>query len=400
MIVLGLMSGTSIDGIEAALVRFDADGSTLELRLLATSTHAIPPALRTEALAIIPPGTGSTRRVCALDFALGEAFAAAAQAAIHAAGRHPDLIASHGQTVYHLVEEDGHVQATLQLGQPAIIAERTGVTVAADFRPRDVAAGGQGAPLVSLFDILLFQDLRHTRAILNIGGIGNATILPAGGDPDAAFAFDTGPGNSLMDHAAAQLSGGELVYDEDGTWAAQGEAHTALLDLLLAHPYYAARPPKTTGKEMFGPAYVDTIIARARDMGIGDADLMATLTMLTARSISDAFARFGGGVDEVIGGGGGMCNPTLMRMLAAQMPGVRIRRADEFGIPVQSKEAIAFALLGYRLVLGQAGNAPGCTGARRAVPLGSLTPGANFGALLTKSLGQTGGTAVHIKVCT
>ncbi|MBN1287405.1 MAG: anhydro-N-acetylmuramic acid kinase [Anaerolineae bacterium] len=401
MNVLGMMSGTSVDGIDAALVQFTEVSGVLEMTLLAASRHAMPPAVRAEALAVIPPGEGSTRRVCALDFAVGEAFAAAAQSAIAAAGVPVDLIASHGQTVYHLVDEaTGRVEATLQVGQPAVIAERTGVTTAADFRPRDVAAGGQGAPLVSLFDVLLFRDPALTRAAQNIGGIGNCTIMPAGRGPEAAFAFDTGPGNSLMDHAAAKLSGGAMQYDEGGAWAARGRVDETLLGELLAHPYYAAPPPKTTGKELFGPAYVDEVIARARALGLADADLMATLTLLTARTIADAYARFTetGGVDEVIIGGGGLQNPTLMRMLAEALPGAPLRSTDDFGVPAQSKEAMAFALMGYQLAHGRPGNAPGCTGARRALPLGALTPGANFRALMTDCLARAGNVIERVRV--
>lgn len=399
MNVLGLMSGTSVDGIEAALVRFEESGGVVQLALLAHSSHPMPPAVRAEALDVIPPGEGSTRRVCALDFAIGEAFAAAARAAIEAAGVPVDLIASHGQTVYHLVDEaTGQVEATLQVGHPAIIAERVGVTVAADFRPRDVAAGGQGAPLVSLFDVLLFRDPNLTRAAQNIGGIGNCTILPAGCGPEAAFAFDTGPGNSLIDHAAAKLSGGAMQFDVDGVWAARGQVDQTLLDELLAHPYYAVPPPKSTGKELFGPAYVDEVLARA--LGVDDADLMATLTMLTARTIAGAYARFAGpgGVDEVIVAGGGLKNPTLMRMLADELPGVPLRSADDFGVPAQGKEAMAFAFLGYQLVHGRPGNAPGCTGARRAVPLGTITPGDNFHELVAVCLAQAGDPVSRIEI--
>ena len=402
MLVLGLMSGTSVDAIDAALVRFEEAAGTLDLALLAASTPPLPPAVRAAALGVIPPGRGSARRVCALDFAVGEAFAAAALAAIEAAGCAPgdvDLIASHGQTLYHLVER-GRVRGTLQVGEPAVIAERTGITVAANFRPRDVAAGGQGAPLVSLFDALLFSDPARTRAVQNIGGIANCTVLPAGGGPDAAFAFDTGPGNGLIDHAAATLSGGRLRYDVDGAWAAQGRASEALLSALLAHPYYAAPPPKTTGKELFGPAYADAIIEQGRALGLSDADLMATLTALTARSIADAYARFapGGAVDEVILGGGGADNPTLVRRLAEALPGVPLRRSDEFGVPAGSKEAVAFALLGYQLAHGRPGNVPGCTGARRAVPLGCLTPGENFGALMAKTRARAGASISRVRM--
>ena len=400
MIVLGLMSGTSVDAIEAALVRFEETGDTLHLTLLAASTHPLPAAVRAAALSVIPPGRGSARRVCALDFEVGEVFAAAALSAIDAAGLTPaavDLIASHGQTVYHLVE-GGRVLGTLQVGQPAVIAERTGVTVAADFRARDVAAGGQGAPLVSLFDALLLGDATLTRAVQNIGGIGNCTILPAGAAPEAAYAFDTGPGNSLIDHAAAALSGGRLRCDLDGAWAASGEVSEALLSELLAHPYYAAPPPKTTGKELFGPAYVGGVIARARSLGLPDADIMATLTALTARTIADAYARFAPAVAEVVVSGGGVHNPTLMQMLTDALPGVALRRAEAFGVPVESKEAIAFALLGYQLVHGRPGNVPGCTGARRATPLGALTPGARFHALMAACAPRAANAITRLRI--
>ncbi len=396
MIVLGMISGTSVDAIDTALVQFTEDTALLHMRLLATYRHPMPPRVRAGVFGAIPPGRGSTRRVCALDAALGEAFAEAACAAIEAAGRSPDLIASHGQTLYHQVDDGGRAMATLQAGQPAIVAERTGVTVAADFRPRDVAAGGQGAPLVSLLDVMCFRDPYQTRAAQNIGGIANCTILPAGGGE--AFAFDSGPGNGLIDHAAVTFSGGKLQCDTDGAWAARGEVSKALLDELLAHPYYAMPPPKSTGKELFGPAYGDDVIARGRALGLGDAHILATLTMLTARTIADGYARFTDGVDEIILGGGGLYNPTLMQMLTELLPGVPLHRADAFGIPAQSKEAVAFALLGYHLAHGRPGNVPGCTGARQAVPLGVLVPGDNFHVLVADCLARREHTVTRLKV--
>jgi anhydro-N-acetylmuramic acid kinase len=398
MIVLGLMSGTSVDGIDAAVVQFtEGDAATLDMRILAVSEHPMPPHVRRDALAVIPPGRGSARRLTALDFDLGEAFAEAARAAIDAAGHTPDLIASHGQTVYHLIE-GGRARATMQLGQPAVIAERTGVTVAADFRTRDVAAGGEGAPLVSLLDVLLFRHPSANRVSQNIGGIGNCTVLPAGQKMSDAFAFDTGPGNSLIDHAVDALTGGRLTYDKDGEWAARGAVSGALLDELLAHPYYAAPPPKTTGKELFGPAYAREVIGRGRAMGLDDDDIVATLTMLTARTIADAYRQFAGPVDEIIVGGGGLYNPTLMRMFSNLLPGVPLRPADAFGVPAAGKEAIAFALMGYQLVHGRPGNVPSCTGAARAVPLGSLTPGENFHALMADTAAHAGQAVERLRV--
>lgn len=389
VIVLGMMSGTSVDAIDTALVRFDeVDAQTLQMAVLAVGEYAMPSNVRRRVIALLPPGRGSVRAVCDLNFQIGEAFAAAALAAIEHAGLQVgdvDLIASHGQTVYHLVE-GRRALSTLQIGQPAVIAERTGITTAADFRPRDVAAGGQGAPLVSYLDALFFADPDHTVAVQNIGGIGNATILPRGKGIDGAFAFDTGPGNSLIDAAVMRFSDGCMGYDVDGAWAAQGRVHQGLLDELLAHPYYRLQPPKSTGKELFGPAYVDAVLARARVLALPEQDVLATLTALTARSIAAAYRDFGGGVERVVLGGGGARNPTLLRMLAEALPGVAFSRTTDMGIPSDAKEAVAFALLGYQLAHHRPNTLPGCTGAAHAVSMGCLVPGNNFTALMAVCL--------------
>ncbi len=387
MIVLGMISGTSVDRIEGALVRFEEEGETLRASILTTDSHPIPDRVRTALLSMLPPKRGSVRAVCEINFAVGEAFAAAAHAIGERAGIRPDLIASHGQTVYHLVEGQ-RALSTLQVGAPAVIAERTGITTAADFRPRDIAAGGQGAPLVSLLDVLLLAGTDAPCAMLNLGGIGNMTVVVPGMEP---FAFDTGPANALIDHAAARLSGGKLRYDVDGTWAARGKVNESVLAELMAHPYFKLAPPKSTGKELFGPGFAEEVLAR----GLDAADCMATLTAFTAQSIVDAFRDFAPHAREVYASGGGIHNRTLMTMLEqrfkAALPDLALRTTDALGLPPDAKEAIAFALLGYQLVHGRSGTIPTCTGARHASVLGSLTPGSNYREVMRVAAGRAAG---------
>jgi anhydro-N-acetylmuramic acid kinase len=358
--------------------------------------------------------------VCELNALIGEAFAEAALAGAASAGLPldaVDLVASHGQTVYHQVAA-GRGRATLQLGAPAVIAERTGCTVAADFRPRDVAAGGQGAPLLPLLDALLCAHPEHTRALQNIGGIANVTWVPPTDDrrttndhqpislPQtvssaeasrwslvvgrwSVVAFDTGPGNCLIDEVVWALSGGRLSFDDGGAWARAGAPDEALLAAWLEEPYFALEPPKSTGRERFSRAYAARLLAEARECGLGDADIVATVTALTARSIARAYERFlPAAPDEVLVSGGGARNQALMAMLAAALPGARVRPFDALGLPGDAKEAVGFALLGYYTLHGWPGNLPRCTGAARPVVLGSLTPGENYRDLLRRALAE------------
>jgi anhydro-N-acetylmuramic acid kinase len=350
--------------------------------------------------------------VCELNVLVGEAFAQTAIAAAAAAGLtldQIDLIASHGQTVYHQVAPD-RARSTLQLGAPAVIAETTGRTVLADFRPRDIAAGGQGAPLVPYLDMLLWSHPSRSRALQNIGGIANVTYLPATGRPRTEnreprtvssplsvvsyngqrttdngqpIAFDTGPGNALIDEAARALTSGASDYDRDGAWAASGRADERLLAEWLGDPYFLQPPPKSTGREYFSRAYAQRCLDVARGRGLSDADIIATLTALTARSIAQAYARFLPALpDELILSGGGARNPTLLRMLAEALPATAIRRSEELGLASGAKEALAFAALGYASLHGWPANVPSCTGARHPAVLGSLTPGDNYLELL------------------
>ncbi|MHC3471416.1 anhydro-N-acetylmuramic acid kinase [Streptomyces sp. 7R007] len=364
MRVIGLMSGTSYDAIDAAAAELTLDGDALVLAPLGMVSEPYDATVREALAGTLPPASVPLAEVCRLDTAIGRAFAAAALRADRelCAGR-AELAASHGQTVYHWTGGD-RVRGTLQLGQPAWIAEATGLPVVSDFRPRDIAAGGQGAPLVSLVDLLWLRGLPGRSVALDIGGIANLTA-PGG------TVFGTGPGCALIDAAARGFSGGRLAYDVDGALAARGSVHEPLLERLSGEPYYARPAPKTTGKELFH-------LGRLRDAlaGFGTLraeDVVATLTALTARTVADAVR--GLGATEVIASGGGTRNPVLMDMLRRRLPGVAVRASDGLGLPADAKEAYAFAVLGFSTWHGLPGTEPASTGARHASVLGSITPG-------------------------
>jgi anhydro-N-acetylmuramic acid kinase len=315
---------------------------------------------------------------------LGEAFSEAAARLLREANVEADLIASHGQTVWHQVAP-GRTRSTLQLGEPSIIAERLGVTTVADFRPRDMAAGGQGAPLASWADALLFGDQELSRAIQNIGGIGNATWVPPGAQWAAMLAFDTGPGNALIDHATWRLTGGAQRYDIDGALAAAGQVDDGLLAELLGHRYFVVQPPKSTGRELFGAQFVDPYIDNWLERSLPAADIIATLTAFTAHSIADQYRRFlPGPPDEVVVGGGGSRNPVLMRLLSELLDPARIRFHEDFGLPSLGREAVYFALMGHEALHGRPNTIPTCTGAAHPVVMGKVVPGANYRALLDR----------------
>ncbi|MEW2587299.1 anhydro-N-acetylmuramic acid kinase [Streptomyces virginiae] len=370
MRVIGLMSGTSYDAVDAAACDLDhrpGDG-VLQLTPLGMVSEPYPADLRTDLAQALPPAPTTLADVCRLDTRIGRAFGRLAVRAdrelCHGAA---ELIASHGQTVYHWTA-DGQVHGTLQLGEPAWIAEATGRPVVSGFRTRDVAAGGQGAPLVSLIDLMLLRGRPGVPAALNIGGIANVTVVPPHADP---VAFDTGPGNALIDAAVRELSGGRLAFDEDGALAAAGRVHEGLLRRLLTEPYYRLPAPRTTGKELFHQGYIRSHL---REFGqLPPQDVVATLTRLTARTVADALRPLG--ATEVFASGGGVRNPTLTAMLRAELAGTRLRASEELGLPAAAKEAYAFAVLGYLTLHGLPGNAPGCTGAAGPRLLGSITPG-------------------------
>jgi len=374
VLVAGLMSGTSADGIDVALVEIRGAGFGMLVQPLAHAAFPYPPEVRAAVLGVSNAAT-HTAEIARLNFLLGELFAEAVIRACRRAKipvRRLDLIGSHGQTIYHQGQArpfcGRRIACTLQIGEPAVIAARTGVHVAADFRPADMAAGGQGAPLVPYVDYLLYRSPRRNRVALNIGGIANVTVIPAGAGPERVVAFDTGPGNMILDALAARFSRGRQRFDRDGRMAARGRVNAALLDELLADPYFRRRPPKSCGREQYGAEFVARLLRRK----LRSEDLMATATAFTAASIAAGIRRFARTLDELIVSGGGLRNSQLMGQLAAFLPGVRIRTSHDFGVSSDAKEAIAFAVLAYESYHGRPANLPSATGARRAVVLGKI----------------------------
>lgn len=369
MRILGLMSGTSHDGIDAAVVELLPEAEGLIARTLFHDSTPYAPDLRARLIAALPPAPTTLEEVTRLDTLIGQAFAAVARDAVSHAG--VDLIVSHGQTVFHWIEpETAAARGTLQLGQPAWIAEATGVPVLADVRVRDITAGGQGAPLVGLLDGLLLADRAGAPAALNLGGIANLTVVRGG--LDDVRAWDVGPANALIDAVVRARGAHPAGYDADGAIAASGRIDGDLLEMLLDEPYYRLSPPKSTGKELFHLAYVEAALARAGSAP-ATADLVATLTELTVRTVADA-AR-GAGVTELFVSGGGAHNPVIMAGLARALDPVPVRRVDELGLGGDEKEALLMALVGWCTWHGLPASLPGATGARAARVLGAITPG-------------------------
>jgi len=378
--VIGLMSGTSFDGVDAALVALQGRGTPTKVELLAHDTYPYPVAVRRLVAEVSVPATGTVDKVCRANVLLGELFAEAAIAVAEKAGvplRRIDLIGSHGQTIHHLPEPKPlagrRVAATLQIAEPCVIAERTGVTTVADFRPRDMACGGQGAPLVPYVDYLLFRHRSRGRLALNIGGIANVTHLPPRCRPEQVVAFDTGPGNMLLDALTSTLTGGRKKLDRGGAMACRGLVSEPLLRELMRHPYLRKAPPKSTGRETFGAPFAERLLSQAK--GLAREDILATAAAFTADSIHDAAKRFVGPVDELIASGGGCHNRAVMRRLADAFDPAPVRTTNDFGIPLDAKEAVAFAILAHETMAGRPGNLPSATGAQRPVVLGKIVPG-------------------------
>jgi len=373
-LIIGLMSGTSGDGIDAVAARISGCGSGTRFEVIAHMAHPFSAALQADLFELFHPGA-LVEDLCRLNAALGEALAEAALAVAAAAEWDPvdvDLIASHGQTVRHL--PTGEPASTLQIGEPAIIAERTGITTVADFRPADMACGGEGAPLVPLVDLLLFADETQGRVMLNIGGIANLTALPPGASEAEVLAFDLGPGNALIDGAVLHLTGGAERFDRDGERAARGVADEELIDRLMSHDFFARRPPKSTGREEFGTEFLAALMAHTE---LSPDDLVATLTAFTARAICDGVRRFvhtNGTMREVWVSGGGARNGHLTGLLQEGLPDLRVQPIDVLGVTAEAKEALCFAVLANETVMGRPGNLPGATGARRPAILGKICP--------------------------
>ena len=374
-LVVGLMTGTSADGIDAVLARISGSGTATRFELLARATSDIPRALREGLFDLFKPDA-AVDDLAELNFELGEALAAAALEVIAKAGADPaevDLVGSHGQTVRHL--PGAGTPSTLQIGEPAVIAQRTGITTVADFRPADIALGGQGAPLVPLVDLLLFGHPTRGRLMLNIGGIANVTVLPPGAGPTDVAAFDLGPGNMLVDGAVSFLTGGRESFDLDGRRAAAGAVDRELLARLLGHEFLQRPPPKSTGREEFGAEYLFEVMTGS---GLcGDA-LIATLTAFTAGAVVEGIARFalpGNRMKELWVSGGGVHNSCLMEQIERGLPDLRVAPTDELGVAADAKEALAFAVLANETLAGNSGNLPAATGAEGAAVLGKICPG-------------------------
>lgn len=370
-VVVGLMSGTSLDGISAAVARFtDSSDGRIDVDLLGYVSRAYTPAERNRLAAAL--GGGTPAEYCRLNFDLGHWLADAAIAVIAEAGvAREDIaaIASHGQTIWH---EPGH--STWQSGEAAVIAERTGVDVISDFRVRDVAAGGQGAPLVPIADAMLFSAASDWRGLQNLGGIGNVTVVPPRGVIESVRAFDTGPGVAVIDGVVRAVRP-DLPYDVDGKLALAGKPNKRIVSELMAHPYFSAPPPKSTGRELFNSDYVQKLIATARAGGASDEDIIATAVELTAQSVGDAYRRFiAEPVSEVLVSGGGGKNPALFAAIQRAAAPVTVRHFEEVFFDGEAKEAVAFALLGYLHVNKRPGNVPTATGARGLRVLGKRTP--------------------------
>lgn len=394
--VVGLMSGTSGDGVDAALVSISGTGLNLTVTPLAFCPTAYPATLRRRVLAVSTGGT--VAEVCHLNAVLGEWFAKAALRVIARAGLRPSdvqLIGSHGQTIHHLprpIREPGlgPIRSTLQIAEPSVIAERTGITTVADFRPRDVAAGGEGAPLTPYVHYLLLRDRQRSRLIVNLGGISNVTYLPAGGSLHDIRAFDTGPGNMVLDALVARMTKGRQSMDRDGRMAARGTVDTTLLQRLLAHPFLRQRPPKSTGREEFGETFLARLLAAGRQRRLAPEDLLATCSLMTAMAVGIARRWLKGEVgvggarragppptliDEIVVGGGGIRNRTLMQNLASVFDPIPVRTFDEVGWESKAFEAVAFAVLAYQTIRGECTNVPAATGASHPVVLGKIVPG-------------------------
>jgi len=378
MRVAGLMSGTSVDGVDVAIV--DVTGQ--KIHLLAFDVFPYSPALRREILRLCSPESARLDNICHYNFVLGEVFADAIIKLCRKSGiplSSIDLVGSHGQTIYHNPRGKRYsrttIRSTLQIGEPSVIAQRTGITTVADFRPRDMAAGGEGAPLVPYADYFLFGHNRLSRAVQNIGGIANVTFLPRGCKQGDIIAFDTGPGNMIIDSIIRLISTDRRRFDPAGKMAAQGTVSKRLLNEMLRHPFLRRHPPKSTGREEFGSDFANRIYQKAEQKCLSDNDIVATVTAFTANSIAWAYHQFLPTMpDEVILCGGGSHNNTLVEMLRGELPNVKMLSTEHFGISVDAKEAVSFAILAWATIKGLINNVPRATGACQPVVLGKIIP--------------------------
>jgi len=388
-LLIGLMSGTSLDGIDAALVaiRTDENGEIEQVSMKEFTYLPYSDEVRDAVMNLCSVESARIDQLTTAHYGLSEWYAYVVGQLIEKAGikaADVDAICMHGQTVWHIAGRTPFpgptgptdVRASLQIGDLSLLAERTGIPVVGNFRARDLAADGEGAPLVPYADFILFRDPQKGRLLQNIGGIGNVTILPAEADIEKVIAFDTGPGNMIIDQIIHLVTDGSMRYDEGGKLAATGKVNEDMLARLLQDPYYQLQPPKSTGREVYGKAFANELLAQAKQQGMSDVDLIATVTALTASTIAQAYIQHvlpHTKVEEVIVSGGGAHNQTLLRMLQEQLPeGMTVMTTQQFGMPDDAKEAVAFAILGHETLMGRPSNVPSVTGAKRAVPLGNI----------------------------
>ena len=383
--VVGLMSGTSVDGIDAALVEIGGTDEAPEVRLVAFEDRPWPEEVRRQIFPLFRPETATVDKIGYMNFLMGEIYAQSVSSVVEKAGltlADIDLIGSHGQTIWHAPEvcgKDGFpVRFTVQIGEGSVIAARTGVPTVSDFRVADMAVGGQGAPLVPFSEYLLYRRPGETILLQNIGGIGNMTVLPGDEGPEAVYAFDTGPGNMIIDAVVSALTGGAKTYDAGGAMAAEGRVDEVLLAMLQQDPYYDMPLPKTTGRELFGVQYVGKILDYQRAHGLSDADVLATVTDLTAWSIADGYARYvlpKRQATELVVGGGGSYNATLLGFLRTRFApyGVQVRTQEDLGWSSDAKEAVAFALMADCCVREKPNVLPSVTGAKAAAIMGKIS---------------------------
>jgi len=383
MLVLGMMSGTSADGIDVALARISGTPPNLNAKLLGHTSKKFPPALRKEILRVAEQQPIWAGELSQLNFRLGELFADAARSACRTFRVPPSrvaLIGSHGQTIFHQgrpIQYFGSPTAsTLQIGEPSVIAARTGIATVGDFRPADIALGGQGAPLVPYADYLLYRHKKFGRVSLNLGGIANITVLPRATKPQQVFAFDTGPANMLIDALVTHFTRGRHRFDENARLASQGRSIPALLNELLRDPYLKLAPPKSTGREYYGHAYMKKVLALGHRHRAKPNDLIRAATIFTALSVVDALHRFvlrKTEIHQLIVSGGGAHNPLILAQLSAALPGIEVLPSSRLGIPEDAKEAFAFALLAYESFQQRPANLPSATGARGPAILGKIS---------------------------
>ncbi|MEE9292782.1 MAG: anhydro-N-acetylmuramic acid kinase [Acidobacteriota bacterium] len=384
-LIIGIMSGCSADGVDAAIVRVRGKGEALSWRLVRHETLQYSPKVRDMILGCSESGSGDVTTLCRINVLLGELFARAITHITQKAGidlKAVDLIGSHGQTVQHLPESVTltgiPVRSSLQIGEPTVIAERTGITTIANFRARDLAAGGEGGPLEAYVDYLLFHHRSRGRIALNIGGVTNLTAIPASAGADGVVGFDTGPGNMILDGLVAQITGGRESFDHDGRYGRRGVIRPDVLARLLTHSYLEKPPPKTCGRDEFGRSFLNNLTKRYGTLS--NDDLIATMTRFTAESIASACRQHvmpNNVYEEAIVSGGGALNSFLMEQLRSALPELTITSSEEYGLPVASKEAVAVAILANETIFGIPNNLPAATGARHPVVLGSIVPAFN-----------------------